>query len=114
MQSPSFISPKKTCRISAKKRQLKELETKISELFASNLINKLSPYPYLSQSWQQAKLIRLIQQLKTVISELEKETYLDALCGDLEISYKLVKELSGKEHNEDLLDVIFSKFCLGK
>ena len=114
LQSPSFISLKKTCRISAKKRQLKELETKINELFSSNLINKLSPYPYLSQSWQQAKLSRLIQQLKTVISELEKETYLDALCGDLEISYKLIKELSGKDYNEELLDIIFSKFCLGK
>jgi tRNA U34 5-carboxymethylaminomethyl modifying GTPase MnmE/TrmE len=74
----------------------------------------LSPYPYLSQSWQQAKLIKFIQQLESVIKELKKETYLDAICGDLEVSYKLVKELSGKEYNEDLLDIIFSKFCLGK
>src|SRR5205085_4749710 len=103
LQIPSFISLKKICQISAKKKQLKELEAKINELFASNLINNLPPYPYLSQSWQQAKLVRLIQQLKTVISELEKETYLDALCGDLEISYKLVKELSGKDYNEELL-----------
>lgn len=93
---------------------MKELETKINELFASDLINKLSPYPYLSQSWQQGKLTKLIQQLEGVISELEKETYLDALCGDLEVSYKLVKELSGKDYNEELLDIIFSKFCLGK
>ena len=49
-----------------------------------------------------------------VISELEKETYLDAICDDLKNSYKLVKELSGKECNENLLDIIFSKFCLGK
>ncbi|CAG8696349.1 7927_t:CDS:1, partial [Ambispora gerdemannii] len=42
----------------------------------------------------QAKLTRLIQQLTTVISELKKETYLDAVCGDLETSYKLVQELS--------------------
>jgi tRNA modification GTPase len=114
LQIPSFISPKDICQISAKKKQLKELETKINELFAGDLINKLSPFPYLSQSWQQAKLVRLIHQLKVVISELEKETYLDALCGDLEISYKLVKELSGKDYNEELLDIIFSKFCLGK
>jgi tRNA U34 5-carboxymethylaminomethyl modifying GTPase MnmE/TrmE len=49
-----------------------------------------------------------------VISELKKETYLDTICSDLESSYKLVKELSGKEYNDDLLDIIFSKFCLGK
>ena len=56
----------------------------------------------------------LIQQLETVISELKKEVYLDALCGDLEAAYKLVKELSGKEYDGELLDIIFSKFCLGK
>jgi tRNA U34 5-carboxymethylaminomethyl modifying GTPase MnmE/TrmE len=49
-----------------------------------------------------------------VIDELKKESYLDAICNDLEVSYKLVKELSGEEYNEDLLDIIFSKFCLGK
>ncbi|CAG8499686.1 5981_t:CDS:10 [Ambispora gerdemannii] len=108
LQLPNEISHKKILKISAKNKQLSELEAKISELFTSNLINNLSPYPYLSQSWQQAKLTKLTQQLETVISELKKETYLDALCGDLEVSYKLVKELSGKEYNEDLLDIIFS------
>ncbi|CAG8834670.1 29598_t:CDS:2 [Gigaspora margarita] len=87
----SCFSHKKILKISAKNQQLAELEAKINELFASDLINNISPYPYLSQ-----------------------ETYLDALCGDLEVSYKLVQELSGKEYNEDLLDIIFSKFCLGK
>ena len=49
-----------------------------------------------------------------VISELKKETYLDALVSSLESSYKTVKELSGKEYKEDLLEIIFSNFCLGK
>ncbi|CAG8798038.1 8013_t:CDS:1, partial [Cetraspora pellucida] len=55
----------------------------------------------------QAKLANLIRQLQTVINELKKGTYLDALCGDLEISYKLVQGLSGKEYNGELLDIIF-------
>ncbi|KLL04661.1 MAG: tRNA modification GTPase MnmE [Mycoplasmataceae bacterium RV_VA103A] len=114
LQLPNFILPGKICRISAKNQQLTELEAKISQLFASDLVNKTSPYPYLSQSWQQAKLTNLIRQLQTVINELKKGTYLDALCGDLEISYKLVQGLSGKEYNGELLDIIFSKFCLGK
>jgi len=49
-----------------------------------------------------------------VINELKKETYLDALVSSLESSYQKMKELSGKEYKEDLLDIIFSKFCLGK
>jgi tRNA modification GTPase len=49
-----------------------------------------------------------------VIEELKKKVPLDAVGSDLEISYKLFQELSGKEYKEDLLDIIFSKFCLGK
>ncbi|CAG8798811.1 15520_t:CDS:2, partial [Racocetra persica] len=59
------------CRISAKNQQLAELEAKINQSFANDL---------------------------SVINELKKGTYLDALCGDLEIGYKLVQELSGKEY----------------
>ncbi|RIB09898.1 hypothetical protein C2G38_2207581 [Gigaspora rosea] len=36
--------------------------------------------------------------------------YLDALCGDLEISYKFAQELSGKEYNGELLDIILVSF----
>jgi tRNA modification GTPase len=50
LQIPSYISPEKILKISAKNKQLVELERKISELFASDLINNLSSYPYLSQS----------------------------------------------------------------
>jgi tRNA U34 5-carboxymethylaminomethyl modifying GTPase MnmE/TrmE len=45
---------------------------------------------------------------------LKKKVPLDAVCSDLEISYKLFRKLSGKEYQEDLLDIVFSKFCLGK
>nr|CAG8551334.1 15248_t:CDS:10 [Entrophospora candida] len=71
---PALFSTEKVLRISAKKQQITELENKINELFASDLISNLSPYPYLSQK----------------------------------ANYKLVKELSGKEYNEDLLDIIFN------
>lgn len=108
------ISSEKICRISAKNQQINELEDKVRKLFSSDLILNHSSYPYLSQSWQQAKLVKIIQHLGTIIKELQEEAYLDAICGDLETVYKLVKELSGKDYNEELLDIIFSKFCLGK
>ena len=114
LQLPLFIPTEKIVRISAKKKQITELETKIGELFAGDLVNNLPSYPYLSHSWQQAKLARLIDQLEKITSEIKKEVYLDAICGDLETSYQLVRELSGKEYDEDLLEIIFQKFCLGK
>lgn len=110
----STINSEKICRISAKNQQINELENKISKLFSSNLVLNNSPYPYLSQSWQQAKLVKIIQYLEIVVKKLQEEDFLDAICGDLEIAYKLVKELIGKDYNEELLDIIFRKFCLGK
>ena len=109
------ISAKKICRISAKDQQLNELENKIGELFALDLVNDLSTSPILSSSWQQARLTQVIQKLEFVIKELKKEAPLDAVCGILEDSYGLVKELNGKDkNNQNLLEIIFSKFCLGK
>ncbi|WNE40984.1 MAG: tRNA modification GTPase MnmE [Mycoplasmataceae bacterium] len=110
----SNVSSENICRISAKNQQLSELEEKIKNLFSSNLMLEHNHYPYLSQSWQQSKLNKLIIQLEIAIKELQERDYLDAICGNLEISYKLVKELGGKDYNEELLDIIFSKFCLGK
>lgn len=111
---PSFINAEKFCRISAKQHQLVELENKIEQLFASDLISSLPTYPVLSSSWQQVKLTQLIQQLTQITKALKKKVPLDAVCSDLEISYKIFQELSGKEYQEDLLDIVFSKFCLGK
>jgi hypothetical protein len=49
-QLPSFVPPEKVCRISAKRCQLVELENKIEQLFTSDLISNLPPYPVLSSS----------------------------------------------------------------
>ncbi|MCE8159181.1 MAG: tRNA uridine-5-carboxymethylaminomethyl(34) synthesis GTPase MnmE [Candidatus Moeniiplasma glomeromycotorum] len=111
---PIFISSEKICRISAKEYKLTELENKIEQLFASNLISDLPTYPVLSSGWQQAKLTQLIQQLTSITEALKKKVPLDAICSDLEIGYKLFRELSGKEYQEDLLEIVFSRFCLGK
>lgn len=111
---PVFISSEKICRISAKEHKLTELENKIEQLFASNLISDLPTYPVLSSGWQQAKLTQLIQQLTSITEALKKKVPLDAICSDLEIGYKLFRELSGKEYQEDLLEIVFSRFCLGK
>ncbi|CAI2182967.1 2807_t:CDS:1, partial [Funneliformis geosporum] len=114
LQIPALVPAEKIVRISAKNKQLTQLENKIKELFASDLLRNLPSYPVLSQSWQQGKLAQLISQLSTIVNELKKEVYLDAICSSLENSYKLARELSGKEYKENLLDIIFSKFCLGK
>ena len=39
---------------------------------------------------------------------------IDIIAIDLQSAYKCILEILGKSSKEDLLDSIFSKFCLGK
>jgi tRNA modification GTPase len=54
------------------------------------------------------------KNFKEVIIALEKEIPVDIIAGDLQNSFHLLRELSGNDYDEDLLDIMFSKFCLGK
>ena len=38
----------------------------------------------------------------------------DIISEDLQVIFCLLRELNGKDYHLDLLEVIFSKFCLGK
>jgi len=105
---------KKIIEISAKNKQISELEKKINKWFGKHLVKNIPDHPYLAQNWQIVKLNSLSKKIKNIMKEIKKGTYLDAICGDLEIIYNSIKELSGKNIKEEIIDIIFSKFCLGK
>ncbi len=54
------------------------------------------------------------KKLQEISLALEKRIPVDILAGDLQIAFRTMRELSGKDYNENLLETIFSKFCLGK
>ena len=54
------------------------------------------------------------QSMKDAISALEEGMELDLVTIDLEKAWNALKEITGKAGTEDLLDEIFSRFCLGK
>ena len=45
---------------------------------------------------------------------LEDNVELDLVTIDLQKSYNSLKEIIGETSREDLIDALFSKFCLGK
>ena len=49
-----------------------------------------------------------------MLSEIANEVPIDMLTIDLRESYELLGELIGETYKDDLLDELFSKFCLGK
>lgn len=54
------------------------------------------------------------QSMKDAIQSLEDGMELDLVTIDLEKAWNALKEITGKAGREDLLDEIFSRFCLGK
>lgn len=114
LKIPNYINKNIIVEISAEKKQIKRLEDKIESLFSTNLINDSSLYPLLSENWEQSKLKTIKKNLKEVLNALENKIPVDIITGDLQTSFRLLREISGNDYNEDLLDIIFSRFCLGK
>ena len=114
MTLPENISSSDIVLIDAKAGKIQSLERKIKKLLTNDLEKIHSPYPFLSQSWQQNKLHEIIKKIKETVLALQKEIPLAIISEDLQSIFHLLQELNGKDYHPDLLEVIFSKFCLGK
>jgi len=94
------------------KEGLDSLKNKIIELFNLEEI-ETKDYSYLSNA-RQISLVRL--SLEVIENALENLNGIpiDMITVDLKTSYDLLGEIIGETYKEDLLDELFSKFCLGK
>lgn len=45
---------------------------------------------------------------------MKSKMELDIVAIDIQEAYTALKEILGEVHREDLLDTLFSNFCLGK
>lgn len=92
---------------------INELLDKIKEMFNLEEIEN-SDYTYLSN----ARQISIIKECLNIGKEIEKQnklnTPVDLIQIDLQRLWKKLGELTGETYKEELLDEIFSKFCLGK
>lgn len=92
---------------------VKIIKNKISEIFNLDDINN-SDYTYISNVRQ----ISLLKKCLNIINDIKKEINEDIPVDILEINIKLLwetlGEITGNVYKDDLLDEIFSKFCLGK
>ena len=92
---------------------LETLKNKIKELFNIEKI-KNRDYTYLCN----ARQIGLIENALIIIKEIEEELNLNVEIDLIEINIRrlwdILGEILGESYNDELLDEIFSKFCLGK
>ena len=94
-------------------KYVKQLKNKIVEIFKLNDIEK-SDYTYISNSRQ----ISLLNNCLDIIDDINKKIKSDIPIDLIEIDIKLLLdklgEITGNTYENELIDKIFSNFCLGK
>lgn len=92
---------------------IKELENKILEtLNLNNLFNK--DITYISNARQLEKINFAIKALDEALTTIENEETIDFVDIDIRKAWLYLGEIVGQTSTDNLLDELFSKFCLGK
>ncbi len=92
---------------------LSELENAIAELvLAGNVVHSESVL--VTSARHQEALRRTAEHLQASLVSLEQALPLDFVSIDLRVAYNALGEVTGETASEDLLDKIFSEFCIGK
>lgn len=98
--------------ISAANQQIDELTKAINQMYEEHKIALQEP------TLNNERQISLMNQSKThmmqAIDAMEMGMELDLVAIDLQNAYTSMKEILGEVSRDDLLDTLFSNFCLGK
>lgn len=98
--------------ISAEMGDIEELTEAIDEMFKKSKI--VLSQPALTNE-RQISLMRQAQEaVKSADTALKADIPLDLVSEDIESAYRCLKEILGTYTRDDLLDGIFSRFCVGK
>ena len=107
-----LVDEKKDMGISAANCDIDKLTDTINEMFAGNQI--ALKQPALTNERQIALMSEARNSMQLVKDALEEGVPLDLINEDLENVYRCLREILGEYNKEDLLDQIFSRFCVGK
>lgn len=89
------------------------LKEKIVELFNLNELEQ-QDYTYLSNIRQISLAKEAYQILKEVDNGIENEVPVDMIEIDIKRAWEKLGEIIGETYTEELIDQLFSQFCLGK
>ncbi len=92
---------------------LNSLKKKIKELINLDQIEK-SDFNYLTNARQISKLKEVLKVLVDIEKGLNNNEKVDMLEIDIKIIWEMLGEIIGENYSEELLDELFSQFCLGK
>ena len=89
------------------------LKEKITELFKLDEIKK-NDYNYITNIRQISKIKECLKRIDDIKESLNNEVPLDMIEIDLRDIWDILGEIIGESYTEELLDELFSKFCVGK
>ena len=95
------------------KEKIKKLKNKISEIFDLKSISE-SNYTYITNARQISLLNKCINIINEINKEVENKEEVDLIEIDIKRLWETLSEITGEVNSDDLLNEIFSKFCLGK
>ena len=94
-------------------KNLDSLKEKIIDMFNLEKIST-DNMNYLSNSRQISLVKNSIKALNNCLTSIENNLEIDLLAIDIKECYDLLGEIIGSTYKDELLDEIFSNFCLGK
>ena len=89
------------------------LKNKISEMFKLEEI-KQKDYNYITNTRQIAKIKECLNVINEIEQSVNKDIPLDMIEIDLRNVWNILGEIIGESYTDELLDQLFSKFCVGK
>jgi tRNA modification GTPase len=92
---------------------LPQLEEAIADLVLAGR-TLYSESALITSARHQEALRRVTEHLRASLASLEQELPLDFVSIDLRAAYDALGEVTGETASDDLLDKIFSEFCIGK
>ena len=98
--------------ISAKNHDLCELLAALSRRYESQ--SNTWSEPTLQNERQIGLMRTAYQQMENARAALAEGIPIDLVQIDMQAAYQSLKEILGEYHRDDLLDTLFSHFCLGK
>ena len=92
---------------------INEIGNKIKKLFNLEKI-ETTDLTYLTSARSQAILRKVLDSIKEVRKGIENNYPIDMVEIDLKDIWNMLGEIIGESYDEELLDNLFSRFCVGK
>ena len=110
----SMIDSDKIVKVSALNYDCVDIiKNKISELFNLEQLNN-NDLTYLSSARSISLLNKSLEKIKEIKQALNDNMPIDFIEMDLREIWNILGEIIGETYTEELIDKLFSQFCLGK